>query len=248
MVYFVRWVVVYSSKRNNFMERDIADFKIKYPVVQDNNYTIWNAYANHYWPAKYFIDKNGKIRSHHFGEGNYEESEKTIQELLAETGSSVTPDILNIPEETNYARTPETYLGYKRLVSLVSPEQVIPNQTKLYSLPRNLEKNSFAYQGGWMISDEYAQAGTNAGLDLSFEAKKVFLVMRSTNGVPHTVHVFLDGKEVTKENQGTDVQNQIVTVTEDRLYNLLELPTPGAHLLHLEFPDGNVEVYAFTFG
>jgi cytochrome c biogenesis protein CcdA/thiol-disulfide isomerase/thioredoxin len=235
------------EKNPDNVARAIKDFGITYPVMQDNAYGTWNAYSNQYWPAEYFIDKDGRIRYTHFGEGNYDESEQHIQDLLAETGVTVEPPISN-QEYQIYARTPETYLGYARSVGLSSPERVTKDKDATYSIPTVLPANSFALGGTWHISEDTAMPGINASLVYSFNAKNVYLVMRPhTPGAVSKVKITLDDASVGTSG-GKDIVNGIVTVDSDRLYDLIDLATPGAHVVKLEFLDDNIEVYAFTFG
>ena len=192
----------------------IAEFGLKYPVMQDNDFATWKAYNNHYWPAKYFIDKDGFIRHTHFGEGGYDESEKVIQDLLQETGVEVT-NALNNPSYQTYGRTPETYLGSAR----------------------SGRESYLSYSGDWTTTKEYAAPAKGSQLTLNFDAKSVYLVMRPGMSQPARVKVFLDS-----------IYYQTITVDADKLYTLVELPDPGRHTLRLEFEDGNVELFAFTFG
>lgn len=230
------------EKNPENVKKAIADFGLKYPIVQDNNFSTWRAYDNQYWPAKYFIDKDGYIRYTHFGEGDYDESEKVIQELLQEAGASVSGEINN-PIYQVYAQTPETYLGYLRIDRFGSPEKVAQDSIFSYTAP-NVPQNYIAYEGEWAVMSEYANPQKGAKLYLNFEAKEVFLVMR-TKGGPAKVKVYLDDK---MQYSGEDNKEGIVTVDSDRLYKLINLPIPGRHTLRLEFEDNNAELYAFTFG
>lgn len=223
----------------------IADFGLKYPVMQDNNFATWRAYDNHYWPAKYFIDRDGYIRFTHFGEGAYDESERVIQYLLAEAGAKDVGQDVDNPEYTLDVRTPETYLGYGRLERFSSPERIVRDQATLYASPERLPKNSVAYSGEWTVTSEYAHPSRGAALQLDFESKEVFLVMRSRNGAAAQVRVSVDNQS---QYSGADVHDGIVTIHGDRLYRLIRLPESGHHILKLEFLDDNVELYAFTFG
>lgn len=208
------------EKKEDNVRQAIADFKLEYPIVQDNNFATWRAYNNHYWPAKYFIDKDGFIRYMHFGEGDYDKSEEVIQELLAEAGASDLPASVNNPGYQVYSKTPETYLGNARTNFLAQ------------------------LQGSWDVQAEYARASSGATLTLNFEAKDVYLVMNPV-GKSAKVKVLVDGQP---QFFGDDNKNGIVTVDEDRLYNLVKLPDPGKHTLKLEFDDGEVDAFAFTFG
>lgn len=223
----------------------IADFEIEYPVVQDNNFQTWRAYSNRYWPAKYLIDDEGKIRYTHFGEGKYDETEKMIQKLLNEAGSSVRERVSNQSYQL-YSQTPELYLGSARIEYLASPESVSAGEPAEYSLPQNLPDNQFAYQGTWTIMPEYAQPESSAVLELAFEAKEVFLVARPID--PNSSATITVSVDEENQNVGPDVVDGIVTITKDALYHLVSLDEAGKHTLELEFNDSNVEIYAFTFG
>ncbi len=225
----------------------VKDFGLKYPIMQDNNYATWNAYQNHYWPAKYLIDKNGKIRYTHFGEGDYDKTENAIQELLKETGIDVSNMPIKNQEYSIDAKTPELYLGYARIQNLVSPEKIIKDSKMAFSKPISVASNNFAYEGEWMVGNEYASPSQGAKLFLKFSSKKVYLVMRPKAGIGK-IKVYLNGVIVGKDNIGEDVKDGIVTVDSDRLYTLLNLQQAGRNNLILEFLDDNVELFAFTFG
>lgn len=222
----------------------IEDFGLTYPIVQDNDFATWRAYSNRYWPAKYFIDKDGYIRYHHFGEGAYDESEKVIQELLKEAGSTDVSSEISNPTYEIKAKTPELYLGYARIDHFASVETITPNTTGRYTAPGKLGNNMVAYEGNWNVMEEYANPQQGAKLHLNFEAQEVFLVMR-TKGAPAKVTVYLDDQP---QFFGEDSDNGVVTVEKDTLYKLIKLPNPGRHLLRLEFQDNNAELFAFTFG
>ena len=203
----------------------ISDFQLEYPVVQDNDHATWRAYQNRFWPAKYLIDKNGRIRYVHFGEGNYNETEVQIQKLLAEAGVSVSGPVAN-PTYQNYARTPELYIGSDRF----SP-------------------GSMNFQGDWIDQGEYREAYRGAKLTLDFNAKEVFLVMRPGSPATPRVRVLLDDQPVPDSSAGADLDAQgEFLVSDDRLYKLINLPAPGAHTLTIDFLNHSVELFAFTFG
>ncbi|MBP9813841.1 cytochrome c biogenesis protein DipZ [Candidatus Woesebacteria bacterium] len=236
------------EKEERNVKAAIGDFGITYPVMQDNNYATWQAYNNRYWPAHYLIDKNGKIRYTHFGEGKYDETERMIQKLLKETGATIsaTPNNLQYTIEAN---THETYLGYQRMSGLASPEQIVKNKPTLFTTPNTISNNSFALGGTWTIGAERAMPQKGSTLTFSFDAKEVFLVMRPNKiGQAGGIRIYLDDKLVTDGNQGVDVQNGIVTINVDRLYKLINLPKSGPHILKIEVLDGDIELYAFTFG
>jgi len=228
------------------VKKAISDFGLEYPIVQDNNYATWNAYTNHYWPAKYLVDKDGKIRYTHFGEGDYDKTEEVIQSLLKEAGAKVSEKIDNQSYEVD-TKTPETYLGYGRMGYFADPSQVEEDAKSKYMFPKELALNHFAYDGVWTVNKESAMADLGAKLAIAFDAKDVFLVMKPQNpGVK--VKVLLDEKDIASTNAGEDVSGSFVTLSENRLYKLVHLALSGQHTLTLEFVDGGVEVFAFTFG
>lgn len=231
-----------KSEKN--LRMAISDFQLPYPIVQDNNFATWKAFNNNYWPAKYIIDKDGYIRFTHFGEGNYDEVEKTIQSLLMESGAKIATTEIKNPTYQIYAKTPETYLGYGRLSNFASPENIIQDTIAKYSFPQNLLQNDVAYEGQWMVTKEFANPQKGAKLSLDFNAKEVYLVMR-TKGKQSSVKVHLDND---LKSLGIDALNGTVFVNQDRLYKLINLTTPGRHTLELEFEDSDAEIFAFTFG
>ncbi|MBI4097238.1 MAG: cytochrome c biogenesis protein DipZ [Candidatus Levybacteria bacterium] len=231
-----------KSEKN--LAQAIKDFNLPYPIVQDNDFATWRAYNNRYWPAKYIIDKEGFIRYTHFGEGAYDETEKVIQDLLKETGAKDVSSEIKNPTYSVQTKTPEIYLGYGRIDNFASPEQIRQDALGTYTSPANLGSNKVAYAGNWNVMEEYANPQKGAKLFLNFESKEVFLVMR-TKGDPAKVKVYIDSKF---QDFGEDNKNGVATVNADRLYKLINLPTPGRHILRLEFEDSSAEIFAFTFG
>ncbi len=218
------------------VETAAQDFSLTYPIMQDNEFATWRAYSNRYWPAKYLIDKDGYIRYTHFGEGDYDETERVIQNLLEETGAQVEAQINN-PDYKIETKTPELYLGYSRIRYFVSPEKISRDGEATYTSPQILSLNNFSYTGAWHIAEEYSAPNVGSTLNLIYEAKNVFLVMRPKATEAGKVKVYLDGNFVRE-----------VEVNGDRLYQLIDLEMAGQHLLKLEFMDSNLEAYAFTFG
>ena len=224
---------------------------IEYPVVQDNQLGTWNAYGNQYWPAEYFIDARGRLRYAHFGEGEYGEKEKVIRELLAEAGDrvGVRKAAAHGIAPSAGVTTPETYLGPFRAERFTNPE-LSPGlhdfNAKALRAPARVPANEFAYRGNWRIALESATAAAGAGLDLKFGARRVYLVLGSP-GHPRRVRVRLDGHPIPAADAGSDVRGGTVTVDSQRLYELVNLPRVGHHLLELE-PEAGVTGYAFTFG
>jgi cytochrome c biogenesis protein CcdA/thiol-disulfide isomerase/thioredoxin len=225
----------------------IEQSELRYPVVQENDYGTWNAYANQYWPAKYLIDAQGRVRYVHFGEGEYEETEAAIRELLAEAGRRPGAARAEAQVETASAgvTTPESYLGSLRADRFVNGP--ITAGTKSFSVPNSgLTPDSLAYEGRWRIDPDGATAVSGARVHLDFGARRVFLVL-GADGRPRRVRVLLDGKPVPARFAGADVRDGAATIRRQRLYRLVELPRPGRHVLTLEFDPG-ASGYAFTFG
>jgi Thioredoxin like C-terminal domain len=204
---------------------------IRYPVALDNDFATWTAYANEYWPAKYLIDRQGRVRYYHYGEGEYDETERLIRRYL---GEMATGDATAVADETPTVRaTPESYLGYERLARFVG-SIVVPDRVASYRFPvAGLGPDELAYSGRIRVERERLVAVRNARLRLQFLARQVNLVL----GGRGRLDVTLDGRP----------QKTIEIRGEPRLYTLLDLPTASDGLLELRFAPG-VSAYAFTFG
>jgi cytochrome c biogenesis protein CcdA/thiol-disulfide isomerase/thioredoxin len=229
------------------VEDAIKQFGLRYPVAQDNNMGTWNAYGNEYWPADYLIDSTGHVRYATAGEGDYSQTETAIRALLAEAGYSVGgmshPTDVVTPSEV---ATPETYLGTNRAQGWRNgPKSGLHDYGT--SVPAQLALNEFDYSGTWNIAGQPATAVSNAGIDMEFEAKNVYLVLSSEGESPRKVRVLLDGKPIPNSLAGADVHNGALTVTNERLYSLVSLHGDQQHRLSLRLQPG-VSGYAFTFG
>jgi cytochrome c biogenesis protein CcdA/thiol-disulfide isomerase/thioredoxin len=225
----------------------IAQFGLRYPVVQDNDMGTWNAYANEAWPADYLIDARGNVRYVAVGEGDYARTETAIRALLAEAGSPVgarsRPSDVVVPSQET---TPETYLGVARAQGWANgPLRGLHDYGQLGSRP--LALNEFAYSGTWTIDAQPATAGPGAGVDVEFQAKNVYLVLSSPGDEPRPVQVLLDGRPIAAADAGADVHDGTVTVRRQRLYTLVSLPRAERHRLTLRFAQG-LSAFAFTFG
>jgi cytochrome c biogenesis protein CcdA/thiol-disulfide isomerase/thioredoxin len=227
------------------VEAAIAEDGIKYPVAQDNEQQTWNAYGNLYWPAEYFIDAHGNVRYVHFGEGEYGKKERVIRSLLAEAGDRVGAQMSGAHgiEPSPSLTTPETYLGVARAERFTNP-MLSPGWHDFHAPPRVLP-NEFAFRGPWRIELHSATAA-GGSLELNFGARHVYLVLGSL-GHPRRMRVLLDGRPISPGDAGSDVQGGVVTVDRQRLYELVDLPRVGHHVLRLE-PETGVMGYAFTFG
>lgn len=227
------------------VEEAIERNGIRYPVAQDNEQQTWNAYANQYWPAEYFIDARGRVRYVHFGEGEYKEKEQVIRELLAEAGRRVgkpKSGASGIEAEAGVT-TPETYLGTARAEGFTNAK--LSPGLHDFSAPPRVPLNEFAYRGPWRIEFDSATAA-GGSLELDFGARRVYLVLGTVDQRPRRVRVLLDGKPIGAA-AGSDVHGGTVTVRAQRLYELVDLPRVGRHVLRLE-PEAGTMGYAFTFG
>src|SRR5882757_3049278 len=227
------------------VEEAIKTEGIEYPVVQDNEDGTWNAYGNLYWPAEYFVDAKGHVRYAHFGEGEYGEKEQVIRELLTEAGHPPGKErsgAHGIAAEATVS-TPESYLGSGRAENFTNG--LITKGTHDFT-PSQPGENELSYGGEWKITEQPVTAKKGARLALNFGARRVYLVLGSP-GKPRRVKVLLDGKPIATADDGADVHNGYLTVTDERLYNLVELPRVEHHVLEL-VPEEGVQGYAFTFG
>jgi cytochrome c biogenesis protein CcdA/thiol-disulfide isomerase/thioredoxin len=225
----------------------IGQFGLRYPVVQDNEMGTWNAYGNEYWPADYLIDAKGQVRYATFGEGDYDRTETAIRALLAEAGDAVgaqsRPSGVVLPSQQT---TPETYLGTERAEGWIDQPR---NGEHDYGVAPggSVALNDFALSGTWQIGGQPATAIANAGIDVEFQAKHVYLVLSSEGERPRSVRVLLDGRPIAAAAAGSDVHDARVTVRGQRLYTLVSLAHAGRHRLSLRLQPG-VTGYAFTFG
>ena len=246
------------EKNTDNVRRAVADLAITYPVAIDNDYAIWRAFDNQYWPAHYFIDAAGRIRHHHFGEGDYEESERVIQQLLAEagktglSGSLVAVDAsgAQAPADMADVQSPETYVGYDRAAHFISPGGAVQDARHVYAAatPR---LNEWALAGDWTIGGEHAVLNDKDGRILyRFHARDLHLVLGPTaDGKPIRYRVTIDGK-APGDSHGVDVDAGGNGVVDgQRLYQLVRQSGPITdRTFEIEFLDPGVQAYAFTFG
>jgi cytochrome c biogenesis protein CcdA/thiol-disulfide isomerase/thioredoxin len=236
----------------------IADLKIDYPVAIDNDYAIWRAFNNQYWPAHYFIDAAGRIRHHHFGEGDYDESEHAIQRLLAEAGKTdVSADLVAVnasgaeaaPDMGNVG-SPETYVGYDRAENFISPGGVAEDTRHVYA-PAAPRLNEWALAGDWTVGKEDAMLNEpGGGIVYRFHARDLHLVLGpGPDSKPVRFRVTVDGA-APGDNHGADVDaDGQGIVTGQRLYQLIRQSGKIAdHTFEIRFLDPGVQAYAFTFG
>jgi thiol-disulfide isomerase/thioredoxin len=241
------------------VRRAVADTRIGYPVAIDNGYAVWRAFDNYYWPALYFADAEGRIRHHHFGEGEYQQSEMVIQQLLTAAGSggtshdlvSVDPSGLEAQADWADLRSPENYTGYDRTENFSSPGGIEPGKPHPYTAPARLWLNEWALSGDWTMGEQAATLNTAEGQIVNrFQARDLHMVLGpAAPGTSVRFRVLLDGQP-PGTGHGADVDDQgNGTVTEQRLYQLIRQPGPVTErTFEITFLDPGVEAYAFTFG
>ncbi|HVT49967.1 MAG TPA: cytochrome c biogenesis protein DipZ [Dongiaceae bacterium] len=237
----------------------IKDLGVTYPVAIDNDYNIWRAFSNQYWPAHYFFDANGKLRYHHFGEGEYEQSELVIQGLLAErNGKPASSDLVKVSatgeqaaSDTADVQSPETYIGMAKQANFASPEDLLQDETQTYTAPTDLSLNDWGLGGSWNEGAEFATLTQAPGkIVFRFHARDLHLVLGpGADGKPIRFRVKLDGA-APGDAHGTDIDaDGNGTVKEQRLYQLIRQPHAVAdHTFEIEFLDPGVQAYSFTFG
>ncbi|PLU07234.1 cytochrome C biogenesis protein [Sinorhizobium medicae] len=246
------------EKKIDNVRRAVDDFKIGYPVAIDNDYTIWRAFGNSYWPAHYLIDASGRIRYHHFGEGNYDQTEQAIQDLLREAGSDMAASAPVAPDakgaeagpDTKNIRSGETYLGYKRATSFASRENLSADASRQYSVAEPT-LNEWGLSGIWTVGAEQATLDqANGGIAYRFSARDLHLVLGpGAASKPVRFKVTIDGKAPGADH-GADIDaGGNGTVTSTRLYQLIrQSGDVEARTFEIRFLDAGVEAYAFTFG
>ncbi|SDT13181.1 cytochrome c biogenesis protein DipZ [Bradyrhizobium canariense] len=249
----------FAFERNvDNVKNAIATLKIDYPVAIDNDYKIWRAFDNEYWPAHYFIDANGKVRHHHFGEGEYAESERVIQTLLAEAGDQHVPTGIvavnasgaEAPSAKADVESPETYIGYDRIDHFISPGGVVQDVSHTYAAGEP-QLNEWSLVGEWTIGGERALLNAKDGsIVYRFHARDLHLVLGpSVEGSPIRFRITIDGKAPgAAHGMDVDPDGQGI-VTTQRLYQLVREQGPIVdHTFEIRFLDPGVQAYAFTFG
>jgi thiol-disulfide isomerase/thioredoxin len=241
------------------VRRAVMDMRVAYPVATDNGYVIWSAFRNAYWPALYLVDAKGKVRYHHFGEGEYEKSERMIQKLLAEAGApNVSRELVSVdargaeaPADWESLRSPEIYLGSERTQNFASSRGALVDGRHVYRAPGHLMLNHWALSGDWTFGRQATMLHMAKGrVVVRFQARDLHLVMGpATRGSAVRFRVLIDGQPPGAAH-GVDVDAQgSGTVTEQRMYQLIRQPNPiDDRQFEIEFLDPGVEVFSFTFG
>jgi thiol-disulfide isomerase/thioredoxin len=235
------------------------DLRVEYPIALDSDYGVWRAFANHYWPAVYIADAEGRIRHHQFGEGGYAECERVIQRLLREAGSegigddlvSVTADGLEAQADWTNLGSPETYLGYEQAQNFASPGGAAFDEPRTYVAPDSLTLNHWALSGDWTIERRASVLNRADGrIAFRFHARDVHLVMRQRErGTSVPLRVLVDGAP-PGDAHGLDVDAQgHGTLLEPRLYQLIRRRgSVTDRTFEMTFLAPGVEAYVFTFG
>lgn len=241
------------------LDSAVKRFGLTYPIVADNDYQIWTSLANQYWPAKYLFDKNGILRTEHFGEGEYQSFEAFIQKILLERDSTIAlPELLAPVRETDkpgavcYRVTPETYIGFARS-HLGNDEGDQPNTPYTYKAPSDLDKDRLYLEGGWNVHREYAAPTTpgQSSLLMNYQAKEVNLVLHPLAGKPVRVFLTQNNGPLPKEDWGADVRAEgtqtYILADAPRMYNLVNNSHFGRSTLKVTPESSELGAYAFTF-
>ena len=241
------------------VRRALKGMKVVYPVAVDNDYAVWRAFENQYWPALYFVDARGRVRHHQFGEGDYEQSERAIQQLLAEAGTggvsreliSVDASGIEAASDWDSLKSPENYVGYERTENFASPGGAAADEPRVYTAPAQLGLNRWALSGDWAVKKQNVALNKAGGrIAYGFHARDLHLVMGpAAHGTSVRFRVTLDGQP-PRAAHGVDADEQgNGTVVEQRLYQLIRQPRPITdRRFEIEFLDAGAEAFAFTFG
>ena len=247
------------EKNPENVRRAVKETRVDYPVVIDSNYAIWRAFDNEYWPALYFADTHGRIRHHVFGEGEYDNSERIIQQLLAEAGTTAAPrDLVSVDADGPEANADwpslgsgENYVGYQRTENFASLGGPVLDKPHVYSAPVSLKNNHWALSGDWTMQGGAIALNKPGGrIAYQFHARDLHLVMGpGAHGNPARFRVFIDGQPGAAAH-GSDVDAQgNGIVTEPRMYQLIRQSPPIIdRQFEIQFLDAGVEAFSFTFG
>jgi thiol-disulfide isomerase/thioredoxin len=241
------------------VRRAAHDMRVEHSIAIDNDYAIWEAFNNHYWPALYFVDAQGQIRHHEFGEGEYERSERVIRQLSADAGmTDVDRELVSVDANGAEAaadwdnlQSPETYVGYARAERFASPGDTGWDERRTYSVPEHLRLNHWALGGDWTVGREAAVLNEDNGrIAFHFHARDLHLILApGARNVPERFRVRLDGQPPGAAH-GLDVDDQgNGTVAEPRMYQLIRQAKPVAdRQFQIDFLDAGAQAFAFTFG
>src|SRR3954468_23910966 len=247
------------EKTLNNVRSAVTGMRISYPVAVDNDHAIWREFKNHYWPALYFVDAQGRVRHHHFGEGSYEQSEMILQELLREAGAGgidreaapVNAQGFEAAADWSNLKSGENYVGYERTQNFASPGGATLDKPRVYQLPARLRLNEWGLSGDWTVKNPAVVLNkANGSIAYRFHARDLHLVMGpAAPGTSVQFRVRIDGQPPGAAH-GVDVDEQgDGTLKEQRLYQLIRQPKSIAdRQFEIEFLGTGVEIFAFTFG
>jgi thiol-disulfide isomerase/thioredoxin len=241
------------------VRRSAADMKVDYPIAVDNDFAIWRAFNNQYWPALYLLDGKGRVRHQHFGEGEYAETAKVIQQLLTEAGAhdvdrQITPvDGRGIEAAADWPdlRSTENYVGAERTEGFASPGGIVSDREHTYTLPNGLRLNEWALAGDWTVHKGFIELEKpNGRIAYHFHGRDLHLVMGPPTGTGQVrFRVRLDGQPSASSHGGDVDQQGIGIAKEQRLYQLIRQPKPIVdRVFEIEFFDRGVQAFSFTFG
>ena len=236
----------------------VSDLKVAYPIPIDSNHAIWSAFRNEYWPADYFIDRKGRIRYHHFGEGEYEKSERVIQELLSENGPAsrmgssvhITAAGAEAPPSED-VRSPETYVGYARATNFASPERMAQGSRKTYNPPARPALNQWGLGGSWKAGAESGALESAPGkIVFRFHSRDLHMVLGpAKNGIPVRFKIKLNGAAPGDDHGADSRPDGTGEIRQPRMYQLVrQKGSIGDVTFEIEFLDRGVEAFSFTFG
>jgi thiol-disulfide isomerase/thioredoxin len=240
------------------VRRAVQEMRVSYPVAMDSDYALWRAFDNHYWPALYLADTQGRIRYHHFGEGEYQQAEMVIQQLLAEAGSATSHDLVSVvapgleaPADWASLRSPENYTGYDRTEGFASTGGAVLGKPHTYTAPAELRLNEWALSGDWTMEEGAVTLNeANGQITYRFHGRDLHLVTGpAVRGTSVRFRVLIDGQP-PGEAHGDDVDDQgNGTVAEQRLHQLIRQRGPiKDRTFEITFLDPEVQAYSFTFG
>jgi len=250
----------FSFERNiDNVRRAAKELRVDYPIAVDSDYAIWRVFNNEYWPALYFVDAQGRIRHHQYGEGDYERSEKVIQQLLAEAGAAgISQELVAVDSRGAEAaadwsdlRSPENYVGYERTENFASPGGPVRNKSQVYAVPAELMLDHWALSGDWTMGKEALVLNkANGHIAYRFHSRDLHLVMGpAAPGKSVRFRVLIDGHP-PRDAHGIDIDNEgYGTISDQRLYQLIRQPKPIVdRQFDIEFLDPGIAAFAFTFG
>jgi thiol-disulfide isomerase/thioredoxin len=247
------------EKNLDNIRREVKALRVDYPVAVDSEYVIWRAFSNNYWPALYFVDAQGRVRHHHFGEGSYEQLEMVIQRLLTEAGASgigddlvsVDPRGFEVAADWASLKSPENYVGYERTEGFASPGGALRDKPRVYEVPARLSRNDWALSGDWTIKRDAVELNKpNGRIAYRFHGRDLNLVMGpAAPGTSVKFRVLIDGQPPGAAH-GFDVDEKgNGTVTEQRLHQLIrQTGSIADRQFEIEFLDPGAEAFCFTFG